>query len=286
MTRYLSPSRRLVVALLASLLVALTVSAARAEVSAQDGYGPDGAYQVHIELVPYLWLPALSGDVKLGRGASVPISAGIPSLSHLATTLTGAFLGAGLVRYGPWSGEIDIDYVSGSQTKGVVPGVLGFSRSLKTSASLVRVAPGIGYQVFNGPLGSVPATLDARVGFAYFASSATLDLEQFGPLGREHLASVSDNGSFVQPWAGLRGAIYPWRRWRFELAAVAQGFGVSGGVWGWGVTATGTWAATNWLNLIAGFRALNSARNFDSSRAVKSLSLTAYGPLLGVGFSF
>ena len=283
------PKRRGLSLSLSALACALALvggRAAQAEVSAQDGYSPSGAYQVHVELIPYAWVPAVSGNVKLGSGASANISQGIPSLSQITSALTGAFIGAGLLRYGPWSGEIDIQYVGISQTKDLSPDLLGQPRSLKLDASLVRVAPGFGYEVYKGALGGIPATLDVRLGFAWFSSSTTLDLDRSGLLGRERVSSLSYSGSFTQPWAGLRGAIYPWPRWRFELGAVAQGFGVGGGVWGWGTTVSATWAATRWLNLIAAFRAINSSRNFGSDQKIRSISLTAYGPALGISISF
>jgi hypothetical protein len=67
---------------------------------------------------------------------------------------------------------------------------------------------------------------------------------------------------------------------------MGQGFGVDGGAWGWGAMVSATWAANDWLNLALGFRALNSSRSTDSSRIVNSASLTAYGPVFGVGLSF
>ncbi|HEX5327988.1 MAG TPA: hypothetical protein VFW75_15075 [Acetobacteraceae bacterium] len=274
-----------VMALGVVLLLAVRTPA-RAEVSAQDGYGPNGRYQVHVEIVPYVWLPAVNGTVKLGRGADLNISQGVPSVSKLTSTLTGAFIAAALVRYGPWSGEIDFQHVSAAENKGLEPGLLGVSRSLHMSQSVTRVAPGIGYQVYHGALGGVPATVDARVGFAFFASTASLELDRTGPFGGQRISSLDSNGSFAQPWVGLRADIYPWPRWRFEAGALVQGFGVGGGVWGWGASATASWAATGWLNLVAGFRALNTARNFESSRAVRSISLTGYGPVFGAAFSF
>ncbi len=268
------------------LLIALGAHVARAEVSARDGYAPDGAYQVHVELIPYLWLPAVSSTVKLGTGAQVNINQGVPSVSQLTNVLTGAFMGAGLVRYGPWSAGIDIQYVSASTTKDLAPDFLGRGRSLELDTTLTRVAPGFGYQVFNGALGTLPTTVDASVGFSWFSQSASLNLSRTGLFGREHVSGLSESGSFVQPWAGLRADIYPWPRWRFELGGQVQGFGIDGGVWGWGATATASWAATHWLNLIVGFRALSSERLPGASRTVRSATLTAYGPVLGFGFTF
>ncbi|MGH7069290.1 MAG: hypothetical protein ACREFO_04670 [Acetobacteraceae bacterium] len=94
---------------LVALIAALVPQSGRAAVSPDDGYAPDGTYQWHFELAPYAWVPATSAHIKLGNGASVNTNAGMPSISQLRSVLTGVFMGYGLVRYGPWSGELDID---------------------------------------------------------------------------------------------------------------------------------------------------------------------------------
>jgi hypothetical protein len=279
-------SRGVASAAIGIALAALTAPA-HAGVSAQDGYGPGGAYQVHVELDFYGWLPATGATINLGNGAQKNISEGIPSVSELTNVLDGAFMGAALVRYGPWSAVLNVDWVSISQANGLAPDALGLPRSLKTSTSLVRVAPGFGYQIYNGIVGQLPTTLDGQAGFAWFGSDATLDLDRAGPAGAQRVSSLSFNGTFVQPWLGVRGAIYPGPRWRLALGAMVQGFGVGGGgSWGWGTDFTTTWAATNWLNLFAGFHALASGRDFSDSEKVSSLRVVAFGPLVGLGFSF
>jgi hypothetical protein len=261
-------------------------SAARAGVSVDDGYGPDGLPQQHFELDPYVWLPATNAKIRLGNGASADISQGVPSPSDLVSKLNGAFLGFGLARYGAFSVELDIDYVSATETKGLGPNFLTVSRSLKLDTSLFRISPGFGYEVFRGDVGTVPATLDARAGFSFTDPSATLTFTRTNLAGVTNQFGASGGGGFVQPWLGGRVAIYPWPDWRFSLDAAAQGFGVNGGSWGWQVGAYVTWSANSWLNLIAGYRALNTERIGDSTQALRTLNITAYGPVLAVGFSF
>jgi hypothetical protein len=286
-TRRATAARVVAAAALAGLFALACSANARAEVSANDGYAPDGTYQWHFELAPYAWVPATSAHIRLGNGATANINAGMPTVSELRNVLTGAFMGLGRLRYGPWSAEINIDYVAASQTEGLAGGPAGvIGRTVNVNASLWRVAPDFGYEVYKGAVGSVPTTVDALVGFAYFSSSTSLDLSRFGPQGeRLDVSTASDSNSFVQPWVGFRAAIYPWPRWRFELSALVQGFGVNGGSWGWGAGVDATWAATKWLNLIAGFYALNSQYYGDSSGVVRSLNMTLYGPVMGLDFS-
>lgn len=271
-------------------LAGLASSPAKAQFfTNHDGYSADGKYRVQVELSPYVWLPATSGSVhfaspRVGSINSGNFSTGIPSASEIAETLHAAFMGAGIVRYGPFSGEIDIQYVDAGQSKTLFTGPNGAEFRIHASASLVRVAPGFGYQVYSGNLLGVPASADARVGFSYFSSSQTLKGE--GNLQGE----FSTSGSFVQPWLGGRISFIPTPRWRVELAALVQGFGVDGGSWGWGASLIGSYALNRWASLDLGFRALKSEReqgNRDTLAASRrSLSITAYGPVLGVSFRF
>jgi hypothetical protein len=263
---------------------------ARAQLfSNKDGYTADGAYRVQVELAPYLWLPATSGHVGFASALvanrlSGNFSTGIPSASTLADSLHGAFMGAGLLRYGPYSGEIDIQYVNASASKTFFTGPNGFTLRLHASTSLVRVAPGAGYQVFSGELAGVPVSADARVGFAYFATSSRLK-------GEESLSGdVSGSSSFWQPWIGGRFTVVPAPRWRVELGVLLQGLGVDGGSLGWGASLIGSYAFTDWAAANFGVRALASRRDIgDDNQRIsgqRSISLTAYGPVAGVSFRF
>jgi hypothetical protein len=270
----------------AACAIVIVSSIAHAGVSVDDGYRSDGLPQAHFELDPYVWLPATSAKITLGNGASLDISQGVPSPSEVLSKLTGAFTGFGLARYGAFSAELDVDYVSATETKNLGPDIRTLSRSIKLDTSLFRISPGYGYEVFRGDVGTVPATLDARAGFTYTDPSATLTFTRTNLAGMTNQFGAGGGGGFVQPWLGGRVAIYPWPNWRFSLDGAAQGFGVSGGSWGWQVGAYVTWAANSWLNVIAGYRALNTERIGDSPQAIRNINLTVYGPVLAVGFSF
>jgi hypothetical protein len=249
-----------------------------------DGYNSDGSYRVQVDLTPYFWLPASNASVSLGPrgGITGSTSTGVPTASQLANTVHGAFMGFGLLRYGPFSTELDIDWVTASAGKTAM-GPLGNTLHLSTSLTLFRIAPGLGYEVVRSDIGGMPVTVDARVGFAAFTYSDKIGSLEF-PTG------VSDSGSFVQPWLGTRVSLYPGTKWRIELGALAQGFGVGGGSWGWGASAIASYAVNRWLDVSAGFRALNTSRYAEDvgplGSGKRSLNLTAYGPIFGVGFRF
>lgn len=158
---------RAVIAALGLLTAGLVDGPAYAAVSSQDGFAADGTPQLHFDLAPYVWLPASSGQIILGNGAQVDIDTGIPTVSELSSTLQSAFMGIGLVRYGRWSGVLDIQYVSVSQNTGLPALAPGVTRNIDLDVNEVRIAPGVGYQLYNGNMGTSPATLDGRVGFSW-----------------------------------------------------------------------------------------------------------------------
>lgn len=277
-------SRRLAAALVATLLAAAGATPARAQFfSNHDGFNADGTYRVQVELTPYAWLPSVSGNAHLGS-RSVGFSQAAPTPAELASTLTGAFVGAGLLRYGLFSTEIDIQYVSARQSKTLAPDFLGRSFGVTSTISMVRVAPGVGITAASGDIAGVPSMLDVRAGFSYFSWDAKVEGD------RNLFGGFSDSDTFIQPWLGLRASFIPTPRWRVEAAGMVQGFGMNEGSWGWGASAAASYAITDWANVTLGYRALDSDRQSGGGALPfpdrRSLRFTAYGPFLGIGFRF
>ena len=275
----------LCVALLAFMVMASRAAQAQF-FSVNDGYSDDGKYRVQVELSPYLWLPSVAGSVHFARPrlGTQDFNSGFPTAAELKDSLHAAFMGAGLLRYGPWSAEMDIQYIDGSTSSTLATGRFGRVYRVNTGLSLVRVAPGLGYKVYSGDAVGVPVMVDARVGFAYLSTDTTLTGE--GPLGG---GGTSDN-NFVQPWLGLRATFVPAPRWRVELAGLVQGLGVENGSWGWGASVVGSYALTRLIDLDLGFRALANDRGKGSTDLSgsdgRSFSTTAYGPVAGITFRF
>jgi outer membrane protein OmpA-like peptidoglycan-associated protein len=276
--------------LIALCLVASVGLPARAQYfSNRDGYTSTGAYRIQVELDPYLWWPGLSGSVNYAApiaNSRLPntFNSGLLSPSDLAHILHAAFIGDGLVRYGPYSAEMDLQYISMSQSQDLPSGPLGNSFRVKAALQLLRIAPGVGYQVYAGKIYGIHASVDARVGFSFFTTWQSYT-------GEEDLAgrSSSSNTNFVQPWVGLRADFIPAPRWRIELAGLVQGLGIDGGSWGWGASGAISYAVNEWFSVNLAARALNTER-FGQSRDTlggrQSLHITTYGPIFGVGFRF
>jgi len=181
--------------IMSGVLMVLEVNPTLAQFSARDGYAPDGSYRAQAELAPYLWLPATTGTVQIGNfGRNFNFDSGPPTPADLAHSLHGALVAFGLVRYGPWSGELDFQWIDAFHKTTVQPIAAGPSGTIKDSATLIRVAPGLGYQVFSGNPAGIPTTIDARVGFSVLTWSVSAKIEELPFSG----ADVSQ--SFVQPW--------------------------------------------------------------------------------------
>jgi hypothetical protein len=217
----------------APYLIAMMIGVAAQPASAQlfstrDGYAPDGSYRVHVEVTSYLWLPALNATLGLKRPAGTDVSINRPRLtvSKIANSLNGAFVADSLVRFGPWSAELNVDWISAHQSKTFPALVNAPEAKLKVSDSVVYVSPGVGYQFVPG-FAPDKLSFDLRAGFSYFETSASASFAQ------SRFGGAEVSYSFVQPWLGFRADYYPSPRWRIELAAAVTGLGVDNGVWGW-----------------------------------------------------
>ena len=254
-----------------------------------DGYTDSGAYRVQVELDPYLWWPGFSGSVHFasplvsGRAPSA-FNTGLLSPSLLVHTLHFAFMGSGIVRYGPYSAEMDLQYLSVSQSQTLFTGAQGGEVRVKSAFQMLRVAPGVGYQVYAGNVYGLPTSVDARAGLAYVTTWQTYTGE--GVLAGR---SSSSDPDFIQPWLGGRIDFIPEPRWRIELSALVQGFGVDGGSWGWGATGGVSYAINDWASVNLAARALRTQR-FGLGRTAfgqqRSINLITYGPLIGIGIRF
>jgi len=273
---------RLILAVAGVAVGGLTAGPAAAQFSARESYTPDGAYQFSVELTPYLFLPAVDARIGLKRSAfDASVSQGIPSIARILSSLRMAFIGDALVRYGPYSAEIDIQYVDAFQKRKFPPGPLGREVTLKNDVSMVRVAPGIGYQMLPTDADS-HLTLDARAGFQYFSTDVSSGFEN-SPFG-----GISRSTSTAEPWLGLRGTYYASPDWRIVSEVAATGFSVNGGSWGWNGRLAVSYLIASWFDVSLGFFAMqtNEPNGGGLAREARSLHLLSYGPVLAVGFRF
>ncbi len=276
---------RLVICLAAGLLLNVCYGRpAAAQFSAREGFAPDGSSHWSFELSPYVFLPNVSANIGLARppGVDVTVNQNRPTVSKLLATLTGAFLGDALVRYGDWSAELNIFYVAAQVSKQFPPVLAGGpGATLKSTVSGVLVSPGFGYQVLPTDASSQFA-LDVRAGFTYSSVTAGAEFEQSA------LGGVDHNSSFVQPWIGTRVSYYPSPNWRIGGDVALTGLGVDGGSVGWNGRLGVSYLITNWFDVTLGYAATQTRRNqpAGSRGESRSVNLLAYGPVLAIGFRF
>ena len=187
------------------LLLVMWSSPAKAQFSARDGYDDSGGYRVQVEITPYLWLPAVDATVGFGRLPvnDISVNRAPPTIARLAESLHGAFIAFGLLRYGPWSAELDVQWIDAFKKQELPADAAGPAATLETNGSLVRLAPGFGYQVYSGGIGGVPITVDARAGFSVLTWDASAHFEG------SPFDGVNIDHTFAQPWAGFRASFYP-----------------------------------------------------------------------------
>ncbi len=270
---------RLIRLLPAALIAGLLLSpAARAqEFSTREGFTPDGAYRWQVELTPYLWLPSTSTTIGMRRERQpLTVNTPRPTVSELANALTAAFLGDGLVRYGPYSAELNVFYVAAKQDK--ADARLG--GTLTQKASVVQVSPGFGYQLVPNEYGNVVA-FDVRAGFSYFTATADADLSGYPGQGSATTTSW-------KPWLGFRAMIVPSPRWRVVWDMAATGLGVDNGTWGWNGRLMGSYLVTNWFDVSLGVAGTQTATHTreDALGRRRDVNFRAWGPVLAMGFRF
>ncbi len=253
---------RTALALLLLLVAAPTAPRARAQFSAREGFTADGTAHWSFEIAPYLYLPNVDGTIGLGHPADtdISISRSRPTISQLVTSLTGAFVGYSVIRYGNWSAELNILYV-GVDAKKSFPPVLpgGSGLTLKSNASVVYASSGFGYRVL--PLdASGKVALDLRAGVIYNYLDANAHFEQ------SRLGGVGASYSFVQPWVGTRLAYYPSPNWRLAGDVALTGMGVDGGAVGWNGRLAVSYLVASWFDVTLGYAAVQTVRNRSLGR--------------------
>ncbi len=273
--------RRLALSVVVLLFGLVAAQPALAQFSSQEGFTDTGAPHWTFEAEPYLWLPATSAKIGLGRAPGLDLSGTArPTLANVIGDLNAAITCECTVRYGNWSGELDFVYISLSGTKGFPPILPGQpQRRLNASLSTVLVSPGVGYRVWHDDKASV----DARVGFSYSLVDASARF-QGSPLAERDGVSTT----FIQPWIGGRADYYPTPKWRLESDAAVTGLGVDGGAIGWNARAGVSYLFTKWLDGSLGYAANESYRNKTPGPMGQNnnIKILEYGPYLAFGFRF
>jgi hypothetical protein len=275
---------RLGLAALALLMGVLCAQPSFAQWSAQDGFNADGSPKLAFDLQPYLFLPNTSLTIGLDRAAGEDVTVGRPrpTVASALSSLSAAFDCDCLIRFGNFSGEVNILYVAVKEKTTFPPLPPRLPQAiLQTSESVFLISPGIGYRIVNAD--SHKLSLDGRAGFTYGALTADADFE----LG-EFATAGSKTLSLIQPWVGERLDYYPARKWRLENNFALTGLGVDGGAIGYRGDITAAYLFSHWFYTSLGYAVTFTKRDGDilPNGANREVRLLLYGPVGTLGFRF
>lgn len=239
-----------------------------------------GESKWEFDLIPYLWMSSISGDVTLkGNPSQVSMSFG-DIFSDL--TFGGQFhLEA---RNGRWGLFFDVTYLNLSADADTVdPSVGPVSADFGMQQWLVEFG-GL-YQLGRWPLGKnggMALALDVLGGGRYWYLSG--DLDAYVPLA--HL-SVNKSGrkDWIDPFVGLRLRLNLTKDLLLVLRGDVGGFGV-GSEFTWNASAVLAYNISRVVSVGLGYRALGVDYESGSGSSKFKYDVTMYGPLIGVGFRF
>ncbi len=281
------PLRRLLsLAAVAAAMLAWSGTGAWAQgFSSKEGYGPDGGYQLFVELSPYAFLPHVDATANGLGPRGIRGTSGSVSGWKLLSSLQGAFFGNGIVRYGPFSAELNAIYVNLKNDRIYTLPRLGRNVTGDASMDMTLVQAGVGYRVYSGNVAGMDSGLDARVGAQYLSWNAHANTAS------NLLGGADASGEAASPYLGVRADLYPTPKWRIRFASDVSGFGVNNNTWGWQAALTGSYLVRSWFDVTAGFAVYDMAANRDVTSVLGSsnrqtLHVLAYGPMIGIGFRF
>ena len=273
-----------VAALLAVLLLAHTSIVSAEETKKQDEW--------RFTLVPYIWLPSVSGSFKFnvppaGTGpgpvptAAVSGSADVSSNDYLSNLQFAGMLSFEAAK-GRWSILSDILYVdfSDSNRDVTIPGLgagAGVQISADTGLQAMIFEIAGAYSVYKGEQGN----FDVLLGMRYAGIEGKIDLNAIGPDGRTYFPRIKESLNFYDPIVGFKGKFLFTKNWFMPYYFDIGGFSVDSDLTMQAYAAIG-YRFTDWFSMSLGYRYLYY--DFGSTKLVEDISL--HGGVLGFVFNF
>ena len=247
--------------------------------SSREGFDAEGRMKPAFEAQMFLFLPAVDATIGLNRppGTDISISRSRPTAADVVNHLSFAFTCDCSVRFGDWSADVTVLYISTDQKVTVPPIPPALPQAqLKSKLSVLYLSPGLGYRVLRTNLASV----DLRAGFTYFE----LDTDAEFTAG-QFARAKSYTPNYIEAWMGERFDIYPSPRWRIENTAALTGIGTAAG---WNAKLEVSYLFNKWFDLSLGYRASETRRDpgTESNGAVRSTRILLYGPVAALGVRF
>jgi hypothetical protein len=232
------------------------------------------------DLAPYLWLPALQGDVMVERHtANVDLSVG-DTLELLFDSFKVGALGRFEARKGELLLTLDVMYLSLEDEKTTVLG-----RRAEFSQQLLITEFGAGYRLGTWPLSPdiYPAlATDVLVGGRYVSLEAGLETSggrRFGGI------DVEQEVDWLEPFVGGRLLLTLSPRVTLAVRGDVGGFGL-GSELTWSLAGTLQFHLSRCFSLGVGYRALDIDYEQGSGARRFKFDVIMHGPLLGAVFHF
>jgi outer membrane receptor protein involved in Fe transport len=243
-------------------------------------------------LMPYIWLPSVSGSFKFTvpppGTAPAPIptkvvsgSADLSSNDYLSN-LTFAGMMSFEVAKGRWSLLSDILYVDFSDSnRDVSVTGLGIGSGVQVygdtglQAMIFDVAGA--YSVYQGQHGN----FDFLLGMRYAGIEGKIDIDAIGPAGRAHYPRIKENLNIYDPIVGFKGRLLFTKNWFMPYYFDIGGFSVDSDLTVQAYAAIG-YRFTDWFSMTLGYRYLYY--DFGSSKLLEDVTL--HGGMLGFVFNF
>jgi len=269
-----------VLVLVAVVLVVYGAIANAAEPKLDDNW--------HFTLIPYVWVPGVTGKMNISPpqsfSSSLSSSSGdidISSGSYLKNLTFAAMLSMELEK-GRWSLLSDIVYINFNNDNRTAnfPNLPGGALQIKGETGLkawaVEVAPA--YSLYRTE--STKFDLLAGVRYIGIDSKVTLDLSPPLPAAfPSHTFSYKPN--LVDPIVGVKGKFELGKGWFVPYYFDAGGFGIND-EWSWQAFGGLGYHFSDLFSMVLSYRHLQY--NFDNNKLVKDFSLS--GTQLGFVFRF
>jgi hypothetical protein len=233
-------------------------------------------------LEPYLWLPAMKGDVTVrNRTADVDLNV-YDALNLIFDAFKFGAMGRFEAQKGNLLFTLDVDYVDLEDEQTTARGL----ESAITSQTLLTEF-GAGYR-----LGTWPLSPDVRPSFSvdfltggrYVRLESGIKIREGGPRGRINV-EVDDTVEWLEPFVGGRVLLALSRQASFVVRGDVGGFGV-GSELTWNVVGNFLYQVSRTVYLSVGYRALDMDYEQGSGISRFKFDMRLHGPVLGAVFRF
>jgi opacity protein-like surface antigen len=229
-----------------SILLILVLASLSASARSQDAAAGRDDWKFTVE--PYIWLPSLSGQGQTNTSPSVDVNV----VGDFDVGLPVAF--RAVAPEDRYSISFDGLYARWVDDQGAT----------ETKTQLGLIEGGFGYPVAK--------TCSLEAGLRYLEVDYDVDIGAF---------SSRAKASFLDPWVGARAEFKLADQWSTSIRGDVGGFGVGSDL-SWQALALVAWKPSDNWRFDLGYRAF--AADFNDSGL--EYDLLAYGPIIGVGWSF